>query len=225
MVRIQFFLYVSCKAHFIFNFLKIYFQDDYRDFILRGVRTLAKCSGYYVVQYFDHWIENNDCLYIQMELCSDNLKNIIQQKQQFFRNKSSEPMKPIEYFISCQLFEELIECVKYLHESNMIHRDLKPENILIINPPKNNRVLKLCDFDLAKPAEMYETTTNTRGQGTSKYMAPEVYSTNHYSSKCDIYSLGQIAMDIFNYFQYVHSFYLTHIFIKIIFIHRNNNKN
>ena len=107
------------------------------NFLLRGANTLAKCSGDYVVQYFDHWIENNDCLYIQMELCSDNLKNIIQQKQQFFRNNSSEPMKPIEYFISCQLFEEVIECVKYLHDSNIMHRDLKPENILIIKNSDN----------------------------------------------------------------------------------------
>ena len=133
-----------------------------------------------------------------MEFCSDNLKNIIQQKQQFFRNNSSEPMKPIEYFISCQFFQEVIECVKYLHDSNIMHRDLKPDNILIIDPPKNNRFLKLCDFDLAKTAKMY-TTKNTRGKGSWNSMAPEVKKTDKYSSKCDIYSLGHIAMDIFDY--------------------------
>ena len=135
-----------------------------------------------------------------MELCSDNLKNIIQQKQQFFRNISSEPMKPIEYFISCQLFEEVVECVKYLHDSNIIHRDLKSENILFINTPKNNRVLKLCDLDLAKTSEMC-TATYTRDRGTLSYMAPEVKRTDKYSSKCDIYSLGYIAMDIFDYLE------------------------
>ena len=173
--------------------------DYERDFLLRGVNTLAKCSGDYVVQYFDHWFENNNCLYIQMELCSDNLKNIIQQKQQFFRNNSSEPMKPIEYFISCQFFQEVIECVKYLHDLNVMHRDLKPENFLIIDSLKNNRVLKLCDFDLAKTAKMC-TATNTKGQGTPwKYMAPEVRDSGKYSPKCDIYSLGYIGMDIFDY--------------------------
>ena len=170
----------------------------FNHFLVRGAETLAKCSGDYVVQYFDHWIENNNCLYIQMELCSDNLKNIIQQKQQFFRNNSSEPMKPIEYFISCQFFQEVVECVKYLHDSNIIHRDLKPENVLIIDPPKNNRVLKLCDFDLAKTAKMY-TATNTKCQGTWNFMAPEVIKTDQYSSKCDIYSLGRLAIDIFDY--------------------------
>ena len=171
--------------------------SDY-DFLVRGAETLAKCSGDYVVQYFDHWIENNDCLYIQMELCSDNLKNIIQQKQQFFRNNSPEPMKPIEYFISCLFFQEVIECAKFLHDLNIIHRDLKPENVLFINPPKNNRVLKLCDFDLAKTTNM-NTATNTKDRGTWNYMAPEVKRTDKYSSKCDIYSLGYIAMDMFDY--------------------------
>ena len=83
-------------------------------FLLRGANTLAKCSGDYVVQYFDHWIENNDCLYIQMELCSDNLKNIIQQKQQFFRKEKSDPIETdrVFHFVSiirrsrrmCQIF-------------------------------------------------------------------------------------------------------------------------
>ena len=133
-----------------------------------------------------------------MELCSDNLKNIIQQKQQFFRNNSSEPMKPIEYFISCQFFQEVTECVKYLHDSNIIHRDLKPENVLFFNTSKNNFSLKLCDFDLAKTAEK-STATNTKGLGTIRYMAPEVIYSDHYSPKCDIFSLGRIAFDIFNY--------------------------
>ena len=133
-----------------------------------------------------------------MELCSDNLKNIIQQKQQLFRTHSSEPMKPIEYFISCQFFQEVIECVKYLHDSNIIHRDLRPENILFCYPPENKRVLKLCDFDLAKTAKMH-TATNTQGRGAWSNMAPEVRGTFQYSSKCDIFSLGYIAMDIFDY--------------------------
>ena len=178
----------------------IYSPDNELDFLLRGTNTLAKCSGDYVVQYFDHWIENNDCLYIQMELCSDNLKNIIQQKQQLFRNNSSEPMKPIEYFISCQFFQEVIECVKYLHESNIIHRDIKPENFLFIHHPTNNRFVKICDFDLAKTAKMY-TATNSKFRGDWNYMAPEVKRTDKYSFKCDVFSLGHLAMDIFDYFE------------------------
>ena len=85
-----------------------------------------------------------------MELCSDNLKNIIQQKPKIFGREESEPMNPIEYFISCQIFKELLECVQYLHESNppVIHGNLKMENILVSDIPRNGKFLKLGDFKI-----------------------------------------------------------------------------
>ncbi|CAG2167064.1 unnamed protein product [Oppiella nova] len=68
-----------------------------------------------------------------MELCSDDLKNILKMKPQFFGRQNGEPMDLYEYFISCELFREILERVQYLHELDpqIIHRDLKPENILI----------------------------------------------------------------------------------------------
>ena len=133
-----------------------------------------------------------------MELCSDNLKNIIQQKQQFFRKEKSDPFEAIEYIISCQLFQEVVECVKYLHDSKIMHRDLKPENILILNHPKDNKFIKLCDFDLAKFAGLSDRS-HTANQGTTKYMAKEVERGKRYNFKCDIYSLGEIAIDLFEF--------------------------
>ena len=166
--------------------------------LLRGVDTLSKCSHEYVIFYNHHWIEDNN-LYIQMELCSENLKTILDKKRQIFKRKPSEAMTSVEYFISCQLFRELLECVQYLHESNppIIHRDLKPENVLIVRNPQNARFLKLCDFDLAKFTSS-NTVIQTRGQGTGRYMAPEVNSpASRYSIKADVYSVGIIAQDIF----------------------------
>ena len=184
----------------MFTFLCLFnFTDKSKfevTFLLRGANTLAKCSGDYVVQYFDHWIENNDCLYIQMELCSDNLKNIIQQKQEFFRKEKSDPFEAIEYFISCQLFEEVVKGVKYLHESNIMHRDLKPDNILVLIQTDNNILVKLCDFDLAKFAGP-TAESHSKNIGCFKYMAPEVKRGNRYNFKCDIFSLGEIAMELF----------------------------
>ncbi|CAG2178831.1 unnamed protein product [Oppiella nova] len=76
-----------------------------------------------------------------MELCSDDLKNILQMKPQFFGRQNGEPMDLYEYFISCELFREILECVQYLHELDpqIIHRDLKPENILIDRHGRDGR--------------------------------------------------------------------------------------
>jgi serine/threonine protein kinase len=61
---------------------------------------------------------------------------------------NSQMMKTMCYFICCELFTEMIECVHYLHGRNIIHRDLKPANILITDGI-NGRFVKLADFGLS----------------------------------------------------------------------------
>ncbi|CAG2173973.1 unnamed protein product, partial [Oppiella nova] len=76
----------------------------------------------YVVQYYNSWSESKH-LYIQMEFCSQNLRNILEVKPQIFGRKTGEAMNCVE--------------------------DLKPENILIAKNVRNGRFIKLCDFGLA----------------------------------------------------------------------------
>src|ERR1700761_7468899 len=170
--------------------------------ILKEVKILSSLSEVHVVRYFESWIENNT-LYIQMELCSHNLNKVIEEKPKCFERQSSEAMNSIEFYISCQLFKELLESVGYLHESNppIIHRDLKPENILITEESRNGRFLKLCDFGLAT-FDSLTTVSHSVGKGTPKYMAPEVSTPKslgiRYNTKADIYSLGVIAQELFD---------------------------
>ena len=170
--------------------------------ILKEVKILSKLSEVHVVRYYESWIESNS-LYIQMELCSHNLKKVIEEKPKCFERQSSEAMNSIEFYISCQLFKELLESVGYLHESNppIIHRDLKPHNILITEESRNGRFLKLCDFGLAT-FDSFTTVSHSVGKGTPKYMAPEViYSKlcrTPYDTKADIFSLSVIAQELFD---------------------------
>ena len=69
----------------------------------------------YFVEYIDAWIEFN-ILYIQMELCDCNLKEIIDLKNTLFDGNNSEKYIALNYYISSELFREIIECVQYLHE-------------------------------------------------------------------------------------------------------------
>ncbi len=66
-----------------------------------------------------------------MQLCFNNLREIMKQKQIQFKRDQFEAMTIFEYNFSSELFKEILECVNYLHKQNIIHRDLKPENILI----------------------------------------------------------------------------------------------
>ena len=151
----------------------------------------------YVVKCYDSWREGN-CIYIQMELCSQSLRSIIEVKPQVFSRQSLDPMDCVEYFISCEIFRQILESVQYLHELNpqVIHRDLKPENILIAENVRKGRFVKLCDFGLAIEHHM-ASQSHSICKGTPKYMAPELYQSK-YTNKVDIFSLGILSMELFD---------------------------
>src|SRR6185437_15037683 len=172
--------------------------------ILMEVKNLRKLNPDFVVQYITSWPENKH-LFIQMEFCSHNLRNILDIKPKVFNRQSGVPMDCVEYYISCVIFREILESVQYLHELNpqIIHRDLKPENILIAENVRNGRFVKLCDFGLATVHDEhihYRTTRkHTADVGDLKYMAPEVFQSKKYGHKCDIYSLALIVGEIFDF--------------------------
>lgn len=72
---------------------------------------------------------------------------------------------------------------QYLHKNDFIYRDLKPNNAII----DQNKTSVLIDFD--------RMITSKHGLFSCEfamyYSAPEINSDNA-TSKCDIYSLGQI---------------------------------
>ncbi|CAG2171689.1 unnamed protein product [Oppiella nova] len=153
-------------------------SEDYMNRILNEVKNLGKVRSEYVVQYYNSWLETN-FLYIQMEFCSQNLRNILEIKPKEFDRDLGEAMSSYEYFISCEIFRQILESVQYLHELNpqIIHRDLKPDNILIDGNGRNGRFVKLCDFGVAKVHQKNINKTYdkyTTGVGTPKYQAPEI---------------------------------------------------
>ena len=160
-------------------------------------------NGDYVVRYYKHWIENN-YIFIQMEYCFENLRNVLTIKPIVFERNENQAMNSIEYYISCEIFRQITEALNYLHSLKpepLIHRDLRPENILIAMSD-NKRVCKLANFGLSKFIEEDQTPNHTKySQNTQinhhSYRAPEL-ETGIYDTKVDGYSLGMIALDIFD---------------------------
>jgi len=122
----------------------------------------------------------------------------MEQKQNDFKRKRFEVMTPLEYYISGELFKEILEAVNYLHSLKppIIHRDLKPNNILITEG-LNGRFVKIADFGLAT-FHKFDQQTHTKGLGNVKYVAPEVVRGRTYDMKADIYSLGVVSQDLFD---------------------------
>eukprot|EP00727_Mastigamoeba_balamuthi_P011463 m51a1_g694 putative ribosomal protein s6 kinase alpha-4 isoform x1 (785) ;mRNA; f:359385-363612 len=85
------------------------------------------------------------------------------------------------------VFRQLARAVEHLHSHGIAHRDLKPENVLLTSA--EDPVVKLADFGLA-----VDTNVNQMAwlAGSPCYVAPEVVQGQHYTTQCDLWSLGVI---------------------------------
>ncbi len=124
---------------------------------------------------------------IVMELCDDNLHNILIERNKGF---TSEEV--------LNIITQLNKTFKIMSKNNIIHRDIKLENILVkyINKEQSKYIVKLADYgvsrqllSLSKQCKSYVGTVNT--------MAPEILAGEEYDAKCDLWSLGVIIYQLF----------------------------
>ena len=166
---------------------------------------LKNLSSNYVVKYIEHYererqYEKCVCqiISIVMHYYPFTLQQVIEMKRNAFDRCRTGPMSILEFYISGELFTELLQCVQYLHEHKpfpVIHRDIKPQNVLIDFNTNTGQNLRLCDFGLAT---IVAGDQLTKGVGTRLYRAPEISVTHHYDWHIDIYSMGIMAQELFD---------------------------
>ena len=165
----------------------------------REVQLISGIQNESVVKFMTAWVEESGgtFAYIQLELCHDHLRRILNVKRLAFNRETDIMSNTTEYFISVELFREVTESLNYLHSQKppILHRDLKPENVLVHYGDKGVK-LKLCDFGLSK---LHEKSSHSVGQGTDDYIAPEVKKSRTYNLKADIYSMAIFAHEIFDF--------------------------
>ncbi|XP_015592079.1 eukaryotic translation initiation factor 2-alpha kinase isoform X2 [Cephus cinctus] len=137
-------------------------------------------------------------LYIQMQLCQRlSLREWLKRQD---RPRNSKRI--------CNIFQQIVDAVEYVHLQGLIHRDLKPSNIFFAYDEK----IKIGDFGLVTamtegfdeartPSEQEDmmnlkTGLHTACVGTHLYMSPEQMNGQVYNYKVDIYSLGIILFEL-----------------------------
>ncbi|XP_022796272.1 dual specificity protein kinase shkA-like [Stylophora pistillata] len=120
-----------------------------------------------------------------LEHCKGNLKSHV------FRNLSLAPANSKNSATireACRWVKDISAALAFIHQQGVVHRDLKLENVLL----SETNSAKITDVGVSKGAHDITGTL----AGTPVYMAPEVFHSQVYDSKADIYSLGLLMWEI-----------------------------
>jgi serine/threonine protein kinase len=82
--------------------------------------------------------------------------------------------------------------LQHAHEAGLVHRDVKPANLLL----REDGVLKVADFGIARTAETTHLTQVGTILGTAAYLAPEQAAGEEVTAAADIYSLGAVLYEL-----------------------------
>lgn len=92
----------------------------------------------------------------------------------------------------CELLNDLLPVLKFIHDNQVIHRDIKPANI--IRRHRDSKLV-LIDFGVAKLATVTALMHTGTTVGTAEYMAPE-QSRGKALPASDLYSLGVTCLQL-----------------------------
>jgi serine/threonine protein kinase len=117
-----------------------------------------------------------------------------------------KPQVPLQLSVNQHLsiVHGIGQAIQFLHSQNIIHRDVKSSNCLLAETLKNtgeSPLVKLADFGFAKVMTSHMTSQfeMSKGIGSSRWMAPEVYAGDKYDSSADVYSFGVFMYEVFSH--------------------------
>lgn len=160
-----------------------------RQCYLNEIELLKNLQGNpYVIKMLEYELrESENTLYVVMEKGDIDLAT-------FLKTRRTE----IDFAFIKYHWNEMLRCVKVIHDRKIVHSDLKPANFLLVKGS-----LKLIDFGIAVgiPSDM-TTAVKESQMGTLSYMAPEVLQGEKIDGKfkiplkADVWSLGCILYNM-----------------------------
>jgi serine/threonine protein kinase len=151
-------------------------DDSFRARFLRESRLAGRLSHPNVVQVYDAG-ETEGSPYIVMEYVSGN--TVAQ------RGKLS-------YAKAVPLALQACAGLQHAHNAGLVHRDVKPANLLV----REDDVLKIADFGIARAAELTRLTQHGTVLGTAAYASPEQAAGEDVTAASDIYSLSAVLYEL-----------------------------
>jgi len=157
---------------------------------LQILETVAEARSNFVVTFFESFVEGL-VVYMLMEKCDDTLLEALGGLEEV----TEEAYRPI--------FAGMLSGLADIHAAGVVHRDVKPDNFMCSGAGAE-RVVKLCDFGLAR-AMVHANRSDLSGvNGTAPFLAPEMVKGVRYGAKVDVWSVGVIAyLLLYGHFPYM----------------------
>jgi cyclin-dependent kinase 12/13 len=151
---------------------------------LREVKILQELEHKNIINMKDLIFENTDkgyLTYLVFEYMNHDLMGLLRNDDMVFDEMTVNV-----------LLHQILEGLSYCHKNNIIHRDLKTSNILV----NCKGEVKLADFGLARTYVENRPFTN---RVISLWYRPVelIYGDEMYDSAIDIWSVGCIAVELF----------------------------
>jgi eukaryotic-like serine/threonine-protein kinase len=159
----------------------------------REAQAAARLAHPHIITVYDYGVLKTEGAYIVMDLVhGETLGSILKRK------------KRLAPAVVAEWLDQTLAAVGAAHQAGIIHRDLKPDNILIAQEEKEQHVVKVLDFGLAKitqheaaqsASRTSPMTTPGTVMGTFGYMSPEQMTGAAVDERSDLFSIGVIAVE------------------------------
>ena len=165
----------NLKDNILYRMKKIKISN--RGNLFEEAKLLTSLEHKNIIVYKEAFLDDKKNLNIVMEYIDDG----------DLKEKIAEFRKKQIYFLEEEIWSTLIQIVeglKYLHQSCIIHKDLKSENIFLTK----NGCVKIDDL-------LYLEFHDEIGP-PPLYLAPEIWNDQPYDYKCNIWSIGCIIYEM-----------------------------
>jgi serine/threonine-protein kinase len=151
-------------------------DSAFRDRFLQESRLSSRLSHPNVVQVYDAG-EADGRPYIVME---------------YVEGETLAQRGKLSYEDAVPLALQACAGLQHAHAAGLVHRDVKPANLLV----REDDVLKIADFGIARAAELTRLTQHGTVLGTAAYLAPEQAAGEEVTAAADVYSLGAVLYEV-----------------------------
>jgi len=155
-------------------------DGDVRRRFVREAQLAARLSHPNVVQVYDAGEDGGRPFIVMEYVPGETLARVLVQR----RN-----LPPAE---AATFARQAALGLQHAHEAGLVHRDVKPQNLLL----RDDGVLKIADFGIARAAEVSRLTQLGTVLGTAAYLAPEQALGEEVGPQADIYSLGAVLYEL-----------------------------